>query len=256
MSETPDEVVHATTHNGICTITLDAPHNRNALSRQLVGEFGAALDTAIADDAVRAIVLTHTGGTFCAGADLSEASDDSKKAAPVSLPDIMRRIIEAPKPVIARLDGHVRAGGTGIVGACDIVISSDKGTFAFSESLLGLAPAVISLTTIPRMTSRATNRYFLTGEVFDAITAERIGLITVAADDLDAELNALTAQLRKASPQGLRESKKLQSAQMLAGFDENADKLTELSMNLFATEEAHEGMRSFLERRPARWVTD
>ncbi len=256
MSETPDEVVHATTDNGICTITLDAPHNRNALSRQLVGEFGAALDAAVTDDAVRAIVLTHTGGTFCAGADLSEASDDSKKAAPVSLPDIMRRIIEAPKPVIARLDGHVRAGGTGIVGACDIVISSDKGTFAFSESLLGLTPAVISLTTIPRMTSRATNRYFLTGEVFDAKTAERIGLITIAADDLDAELNALTAQLRKASPQGLRESKKLQSAQMLAGFDENADRLTELSMNLFATEEAHEGMRSFLERRPARWVTD
>ncbi|PRZ40715.1 enoyl-CoA hydratase [Antricoccus suffuscus] len=256
MSENPDEVVHTATDKGICTITLDAPHNRNALSRQLVGEFAAALDAAIADDAVRAIVLTHTGGTFCAGADLSEASSDSKKAAPVNLPDILRRIIEAPKPVIARLDGHVRAGGTGIVGACDIVISSDKGTFAFSESLLGLAPAVISLTTIPRMTSRATNRYFLTGEVFDAKTAERIGLITTAADDLDAELDALTAQLRKASPQGLRESKKLQSAQMLAGFDENADKLTELSMNLFATEEAHEGMRSFLERRPARWATD
>lgn len=256
MSETRDEVVHTATVKGICTITLDAPHNRNALSRQLVAEFSAALDAATADDAVRAIVLTHTGGTFCAGADLSEASDDSKKAAPVNLPDILRHIIEAPKPVIARLDGHVRAGGTGIVGACDIVLSSDKSTFAFSESLLGLAPAVISLTTIPRMTSRATNRYFLTGEVFDAKTAERIGLITTAADDLDGELNALTAQLRKASPQGLRESKKLQSAQMLAGFEENADKLTELSMSLFATEEAHEGMRSFLERRPARWATD
>lgn len=256
MTDTPNEVVHTSIDKGICTITLDAPHNRNALSRQLVSEFGAALTAAIADDAIRAIVLTHTGGTFCAGADLSEASDDSNKAAPVNLPDLLRSIVEAPKPVIGRIDGHVRAGGTGIVGACDIVLSSDKGTFGFSEALLGLTPAVISLTTIPRMTSRATNRYFLTGEVFDARVAEQIGLITRAADDLDAELDALTAQLRKASPQGLRESKKLQSEQMLAGFDKNADRLTKLSMDLFATEEAREGMRSFLERRPARWATE
>lgn len=240
--------------DGICTITLDSPHNRNALSTQLVAELTSALDDAAADDAVRIVVLTHTGGTFCAGADLSESSATNPQMAPFGLIGVMRRIVESPKPVIGRIDGHVRAGGTGLLAATDIAICSSKATFAFTESLLGLAPAVISLTLLPRLTSRAANRYYLTGEKFGIDIAAQIGLISIASSDLDADVTAMCNQLRLASPQGLRESKALQNRDMLAYFDSDAERLVALSLSLFESEEAHEGMKSFLEKRPPRWV--
>lgn len=249
-----DQRVQVGILDGVCTITLDSPHNRNALSAQLVGELTSALDMAAGEDSVRAIVLTHTGGTFCAGADLSESSSANPQMAPHGLIGVMRRIVQSPKPVIGRIDGHVRAGGTGLLAATDIAICSDKATFAFTESLLGLAPAVISLTLLPRLTSRAANRYYLTGEKFGTEVAEQIGLISIASRDLDADVTAVCDQLRLASPQGLRESKALQNRDMLAYFDSDADRLVTLSLSLFDSEEAHEGMKSFLEKRPPRWA--
>ena len=109
---------------------------------------------------------------------------------------LLRLILEAPKPVVARLNGHVRAGGLGLVGAADIVIASRAVTFAFTEVRIGVAPAIITLTTLGRMTERAAGRYLLTGEKFDAATAADIGLITAAVDDLDAAAAELYDQLR------------------------------------------------------------
>src|SRR5215475_13992628 len=217
----------------IARIALDSPRNRNALSAALVAQLSDALAQAAADEAVRAVELTHTGTTFCAGADLSEASQGGMAVGTRRVIAVMRSIIEMPKPVVGSIDGHARAGGLGLIGACDIVLAGPASTFAFTEVRLGLAPAMISLTTLPRMDPRAASRYFLTAETFDAATAARIGLVTEAVDDIDAGTLAVLDALRAASPQGLRETKPLLTPELMAGFDARAHDLAALSARLF-----------------------
>lgn len=247
------ELVHYRVDRGIAHIELDSPHNRNALSRQLCAELDAHLASAATDPNVRAVELTHTGPVFCAGADLSEATSGPRNAT-AAMVGLLRAIIDMPKPVVGRLDGHVRAGGLGIVGACDIVIASPAATFAFTEVRIGVAPAIITLTTLGRMTERAASRYLLTGETFDAATAADVGLITAAVDDLDAATAALYDQLRTCAPQGLAETKPLTTRATRAAIDAHADDLAALSARLFATDEAQEGMRAFLEKRSPSWA--
>jgi enoyl-CoA hydratase len=235
---------------GIARIALDSPHNRNALSSALMDELEGRLSDAGADDTVRAVELTHTGATFCAGADLTEARVDMTEGTRRLLA-LLRQIVELPKPVVASIDGHVRAGGMGLVGACDIALAGPASTFAFTEVRLGLAPAIISLTTLPRLTARAVGRYYLTGETFDAATAASIGLVTEAVDDIDAATHAVLDALRRASPQGLRETKPLTTRAVVFA---DAEALTSQSARLFASDEAREGMTSFLEKRPPRWA--
>jgi enoyl-CoA hydratase len=167
---------------------------------------------------------------------------------------LLRTIVELPKPVVARVDGAVRAGGIGVVGACDIAIASHEATFAFTEVRLGLAPAIISLTTLGRMTERAAARYYLTGETFGAEEAARSGLITAAVTDLDSEITALADALRSCSPQGLAETKPLTTRTARAAFAQRSADVQELSARLFASPEAREGMLAFLEKRPPRWA--
>jgi enoyl-CoA hydratase len=238
---------------GITTLTLDSPHNRNALSKNLVSALSSGLEQAADDPRVRAVVLTHTGNTFCAGADLREGS-----GSPADLVALLRMIVELPKPVVARVEGHVRAGGTGLLGACDISVAGPGSSFAFTEARIGVAPAVISMPLLPRLDARAAARYYLTGERFDAAEAARIGLVTLAAEDggvgVDALLEPVLDGLRRGSPQGLRESKRLVTAEVLRTFDRDTDSLAELSARLFASDEAREGMTAFLERREPEWV--
>jgi enoyl-CoA hydratase len=247
--------VHYVVDRSIATITLDNPDNRNALSKALVTALAEHLSAAAADADVRAIVITHTGRTFCAGADLKEqASEGGPAEGTRRMLSLQRSIVEVAKPVIARVDGHVRAGGIGIVGACDIVVAGPATTFAFTEVRLGLAPAIISLTTRGRMTDRAVSRYYLTGETFDADAAVAAGLVTTATDDLDDALETLCDALRACSPQGLAETKPLTTGTTTAAFDARADDMRALSQRLFESEEAREGMLSFLEKRPPRWA--
>jgi enoyl-CoA hydratase len=250
----PETLVQYSVDRSIARIALDSPRNRNALSAALVGQLGDALAEAAGDDAVRAVELTHTGTTFCAGADLTEASQGGMEAGNQRVIAVMRSMIELPKPVVGSIDGHVRAGGLGLIGACDIVLAGPKSTFAFTEVRLGLAPAMISLTTLPRMNPRAASRYFLTGQTFDAAAAARVGLITEAVDDIDAGTMAVLDALRAASPQGLRETKPLLTPGLLAGFDARAQELAELSARLFGSDEAAEGMAAFLAKRPPAWA--
>ena len=235
---------------GVARIALDSPHNRNALSSALMSELARRLNDAGADDTVRAVELTHTGGTFSAGADLKEARVDMTEGTR-RLVVLLQQIVQLPKPVVASIDGHVRAGGMGLLGACDIALAGPASTFAFTEVRLGLAPAIISLTTLPRLSARAAGRYYLTGETFDASTAARIGLVTEAVDDIDAATHAVLDALRRASPQGLRETKPLTTRALTFA---DADLLTTQSARLFASDEAREGMTSFLEKRPPRWA--
>ncbi|MBT2383173.1 enoyl-CoA hydratase family protein [Streptomyces sp. ISL-11] len=233
--------------HGITTLTLDSPHNRNALSARLVDELHDGLTEAAGDPGTRAVLLAHTGNTFCAGADLKEAG-----AVPLGLVRLMRAVVELPKPVVAAVTGHVRAGGLGLLGACDIAVAGAGASFAFTEVRLGLAPAVISMPLLSRLDARAAARYYLTGERFDAEEAVRIGLVTVAGE-LDQVLPGLLDGLRRGSPQGLAESKRLVTAEVLRAFDRDTDALAERSAWLFASDEAREGMTAFLERRDPVW---
>nr|WP_189186229.1 enoyl-CoA hydratase family protein [Streptomyces albiflavescens] len=241
-------VVHMARDRAITTLTLDSPGNRNALSAVLVGELADALTRCGKDGDVRAIVLTHTGNTFCAGADLRDPPH------PDALVGLLRQIVELRKPVLARVTGHVRAGGLGLLGACDIAAASTEATFAFTEVRIGVAPAVISLPLLPRTDPRALARYYLTGERFDAAVAVRTGLLTATGDDVDEVLAPILDGLRRASPQGLAETKELLTAKVLETFDRDAAELTALSARLFSSAQAREGMTAFLERRDPAWV--
>jgi enoyl-CoA hydratase len=251
---TDAELVHLTVEGGVATITLDSPHNRNALSSRLVTELTNHLRAAGDDASARVVVLTHTGSTFCSGADLSEARSGSMSGTASTLLTVIRAIIDLGKPVIAKVDGNARAGGLGLIGACDIVVAGPGCSFALTEVRLGLAPAVISVALLPRIDARAASRYYLTGESFDSAEALRIGLVTIAAADVDEAVAAVAGQLLLGSPQGLAESKRLTTAHVRKAIDRDGDRMVELSARLFASEQAHEGMVAFLERRPPRWA--
>ncbi|GAA3043833.1 enoyl-CoA hydratase family protein [Gordonia defluvii] len=259
-----DNIVRAEMTRAVATLTLNSPSTRNALSSALVAQLSSALSDAAADPAIRAVVLTHAGGTFCAGADLGEAlrrglSPEQATAEGASaMVGLMRTMLTMPKPVIVVADGHVRAGGFGLVGAADVALAGPQATFALTEARLGLAPSIISVVLLPKMTARSAGRYFLTGEIFDPATAERSGLVTRAAssgEELSRIVDEVLDGIRKASPQGLAASKALTTRGILAGFDEHAAARAAESAALFGSEQAREGMTAFLSRSRPSWDT-
>ncbi|HET7530228.1 MAG TPA: enoyl-CoA hydratase family protein [Mycobacteriales bacterium] len=248
------ELVHLDVSRGTATITLDSPDNRNALSAQLRGELADHLATALGDDAVRVVVLTHTGKVFCSGMDLKEATGGA--LAGQEFPRILESIWTSPKPVVARLAGPARAGGLGLVAACDIAVAADTVTFALTEVRIGVVPAVISVTVLPRLLPRAANELFLTGETFDAQRAVAIGLLNsaVPAEQLDEEVRRYTAMLALGAPGALAATKTMLRAPRPGSMSEDLQQMLELSARHFASDEGREGMTAFLEKRPPAWV--
>jgi methylglutaconyl-CoA hydratase len=249
-----DDVLKVTVERGVATLTLDSPANRNALSRAMRARLRAALDEALADDGVRAVVLDHTGRVFCSGMDLAEAAGGGVQEQGVrEFPQILEAIWTSPKPVVAVVRGPARAGGVGLLAACDLVVAGASATFAFSEVRLGLVPAVISAVVLPRMLPHVAHRLMLTGEVFDASAAAAGGLVDLAVPDdrvddvVAAQLTALTA----GAPTALAETKRLlRDGTPPLRFDD----LLELSARFFAGDDGQEGIAAFREKRPARWV--
>ncbi|GAA0317965.1 enoyl-CoA hydratase-related protein [Actinoallomurus spadix] len=248
-----EPLVRLTAEGGIATVTLDSPRNRNALSSRLVAELRETLTAVTADDSVRVVVLTGTGPVFCAGADLKE---QRAGGAPPDVPGLLTLIWESPKPVVARLNGPARAGGLGLVTACDIAIGPDTATFAFSEVRLGVVPAMIAVTCLRRMDPRAAAEYFLTGEVFDARRAQEIGLLNraVPPEELDAAVAHYTGMLLRGAPEALAVAKRLPRLVPGASVAEDFARMAELSAERFASEEAREGIAAFLEKRDPRWI--
>lgn len=240
-------LVRRHTDRAVTVLTLDSPRNRNALSTALIAELAGALQDTAGDPRVRAVLLTHTGTTFCAGADLK---DPRVGQGPRQLAALMRQMAVLPKPVVAQVRGHVRAGGLGLLAACDISVATGGADYAFTESRLGLAPAVASMPVLAAGDQRAMARYFLTGERFDTAEAIRIGLVTAWEDTLDGIL----AGLRAASPQGLAASKELTAAALLQRLGADAPTMAHRSRRLFESAEAAEGLRAFLERRDPPWA--
>jgi methylglutaconyl-CoA hydratase len=254
---TAAELVHLDVAAGVATITLDSPANRNALSAQLRRELLAHLDAALADDAVRVVVLTHTGRVFCAGMDLKESRGAGAANQGVTeFPRILETLWTSPKPVVARLAGPARAGGVGLVAACDIAVAAHEATFAFSEVRIGVVPAVISVTVLPRLLPRAAHELFLTGETFDARRAAAIGLVNsaVAADGLDAEVARYVEALRLGAPGALAATKEMLSRERPVALGAQFVEMLELSARHFAGAEGQEGMAAFAEKRPPAWA--
>ncbi|GAA2550761.1 enoyl-CoA hydratase-related protein [Pseudonocardia hydrocarbonoxydans] len=251
------ELVHLAVEAGIATITLDSPANRNALSAQLRRELLAHLSTALADDAVRVIVLGHTGRVFCSGMDLKETRGAGVQEQGVQeVPRILSTIWDSPKPVVARVAGPARAGGVGLVSACDIAVAAEDATFAFSEVRIGVVPAVISVTVLPRLLPRAAHELFLTGETFDAARAVTVGLVNsaVPAAGLDAEVTRYVEMLRLGAPGALAATKQMLRAERPSSMAEQFTRMQELSAGFFAGAEGQEGMAAFAEKRPPSWA--
>ncbi len=245
------ELVHLSTNESLATITLDSPHNRNALSRQLVTELVARLREVEADPAVKVVLVTSAHRVFCSGADLSEATEGGMTEGAHRIVELQRLIVAMDKPVVVALAGPVRAGGIGIVAAADIVVASEDATFALTEVKLGLAAAIISLTVHARMSPRAAALTTLGGEQFTGAEAASYGLVTTAvpAADLDAEIARVCGSLTTGAAQGLRESKRILNRDLLARIDAHGAELAELSGRLFASDEAREAMAAFLSRK-------
>jgi methylglutaconyl-CoA hydratase len=257
MAELVHYTVDGTNGPGVATITLDSPGNRNALSAQLRRELRDHLATALGDDAVRVIVLDHTGPVFCAGMDLKEAGSAGSSTDGVNeFPEILTQLWTSPKPVVARLAGPARAGGVGIVAAADIAVAVSDATFAFTEVRLGLVPAVISVTVLPRLLPRAAHELFLTGEKFTATRAVEIGLLNAAvpAASLDAEVRRYTDMLALGGPTALAATKEMLRRARSADLADDFADMLELSAGFFAGAEGQEGIAAFAQKRPPNWV--
>jgi len=244
-------LVHYAAADGVATLTLDSPHNRNALSRQLVGELYDGLGRTEDDPDVKVVLVRAEGRTFCSGADLSEAAGEGMEKAAGVLVDLQRRIVTLAKPVVTRVHGNVRAGGIGIVAASDLAIAAEDATFALTEVKLGLAAAIISLTVHHRMNPRAAALTTLGGEVFSGAEAASYGLVTasVPAERLDEEVARVCTSLATGASQGLRESKRILNRDLVARIDAGGEEMAALSARLFASEEAREAMTAFLNRK-------
>ena len=232
----------------VLRITLARPDRRNAFDAALIAE----LTEAFADvgDA-RTVVLAGEGQSFCAGADVEWQRSAIDLTFEENVEDALRlyrmceTIDRCPAPVIARVHGYALGGGSGLVACSDIAIAAPDAVFGFSEVKLGIIPAVISPFVLPRIGAHA-RRYFLTGERFDAQTALRIGLVEEVADDLDAAVERVVGELLTSGPNATHEAKRLIRERP------NGEETAQIAAQLRAGAEGQEGLRAFLDGRPAR----
>lgn len=243
----------------VAHLELDSPANRNALSARLVGELEDQIQRAQADKEVRVVLLGHTGTAFCSGADLSEqarAPGQGGTAPGVgALAPLFQAILDCPKPVVCAVGGAARAGGVGLVAACDIAVAAESATFATSEVRVGVAPAVLSVVVLPKIGLSAAARLFLTGSPVSAHQAQAMGLVSQVVPDqeLEAAVQLVVDQLLKAHPNALAATKRILREVPEMSRDAGFTAMVELSAKLFSSPEAQEGMAAFLERRRPSW---
>ena len=246
-------------NDGAAWITLNRPENRNALSAILVNELYAHLINANENSEVRSIVITGTGPAFCAGADLKSPPGQLVDGAQgVTYPEVLNTILESPKPVIAAVNGAAFAGGLGLVGAADIVVTVSDVQFSFSEVRIGVIPAVISVVCIPKLGTHHAMKLFLTGERFTGEQAVSMGFAhkAVKAEELTSMVQEEIDAINLGGPIAVQECKKLvrrvRELNIRDGFNETG----EWSKRLFQSEEGAEGMSAFREKRKPNWVRD
>ncbi|MCY3849643.1 MAG: enoyl-CoA hydratase-related protein [Acidimicrobiaceae bacterium] len=240
---------------GVMTITLADEENRNVLSGDLIAQLLSAIDAADADPEVRVIVLTNRGRVFCAGADLKGGST-RREGEPAGV-DLFSRFGKSPKPFVGRINGHCVAGGLGIAAAMDISVALDTARMGFTEVRIGVAPAMVSVLCLPKMRSAEASAAFLRGNRFPAPEAVRMGIINsaVPADRIDGEVAEIVADLLLGGPDALAACKALTRQIPRMSVEDAFEWTAQLSAELFAGDEAREGIRAFVEKRPPSWVS-
>ena len=254
------EAINYEVENNILVITLNRPEKLNALNGKMSSEILDALDRADSDDNVKSIIFTGKGRAFCAGADLKsppgQLSEGSDRAVPFG--DVMTAMMESPKPVITAVNGAAFAGGLGLVGASDIVITREDAQFSFSEVRIGVIPALISVVCLPKLGTHNGMKLFLTGERFDGHQAVTLGMAhrAVPAEALHAAVLEEVAMIKLGGPIAVQECKKLvrrvPQLSTADGFKETAA----WSARMFKSDEGMEGMASFREKRKPSWLTN
>lgn len=246
----------------VATITMNNPDRRNVLDADSIAGMRQALAMAGEDPSVRVVVLTGTGNTFCAGADLAGASSGDSASfsgsGPRALAGLLEDILDHRLPTIAKVQGHVAGGGNGLVAACDLAVAAEEVKFAFSEVRVGVAPAVISVVCLARLNRADAYELLLTGERVPAQRVLSAGMLNqvVPAERLDTTVTQLAAQLQLGGPKALTATKellrKVPTMSRADAFAWTAD----LSGSLFASDEAQAGMTAFLSRSKPPWVGD
>ena len=238
----------------VAVVTLDRPEARNAIDGPMAQAIEDAITRIEDDDSVMVGIVTHTGNVFCSGADLKEQRAGGAPGA-VGLPEVLTLVLESPKPVVARVNGAARAGGLGLIAACDLTVGLVAATFGFSEVRIGVAPAIIAVPCLRRMDPRAARELFLTGEPFDGLRAQQAGLLdrAVADDDLDTTVEELVAQLGQGAPEALAVTKRLLRDLPGPDLQEDFRRMAAVSAERFGSAEAREGIAALLEKRRPVW---
>lgn len=247
------ELVRTTIVDDVATITLDSQHNRNALSKQLVGELHEGIDAAERAD-VRVIVLRHEGPAFCAGADLKERSAGPPDSQPFAT--VMTRLMDTARPTIAAVDGAVRAGGIGLMASCDLVVVNASTSFALTEVRIGVAAAMISVPILRRVPAARISAAFLTGEPFGADEARSMGLVSHVTDDVESTVVDLVHGIKSGAARAVAATKHILREVPGRERDAAMDAMITLSNELFEGADAIEGMAAFREKRLPAWHPD
>ncbi len=250
--------VRVATARGVMTVTLADLEHRNALGHELVAGLRDAIRSANADPAVRAIVLTNEGSTFCAGANLKERSSAPGEASGSGgMVELFEEIRSSPTPVVGRIDGHAVGGGVGLAAVLDVSIASEDAKLGFTEVRLGVIPAMISVVCLPKMRPGEAMEVFLRGHRFPARRAVELGLINRAVPraELDGAIEEVLTDLRKAGPHALALAKRLVYEVPRLAPEDAFEWTTTLSNELFASDEAREGMAAFLGKREPSWAS-
>ncbi len=246
----------------IARVTLDRPAVRNAFNAELIAELDAAFDALGRDAGVRAIVLAGAGKTFCGGADVNwmrgslDLSEDENVRDAERMSAMYRAIDRCPKPVIARVHGAALGGGAGLCAVCDIVLSTPDALFGFTETKLGILPAVISPFVIAKIGVSNARALFLTGERFEAARAQQVGLVheLVAEDAIDARVSAIVAEFKTAGPHAVAAAKRIIEDVRDANYADSRTITARAIAKQRTSPEGQEGLRAFLERRTASWT--
>jgi enoyl-CoA hydratase/carnithine racemase len=255
------ERIRVTRDGAAATITLNNPARRNAIGPRMTSEILWALEDARADAEVRAIVLTGEGEAFCSGGDFAEMRALEGSASDGTLPqkgdfaDLLLALCNSDKPVIAKVNGHALGGGLGIVAASTFAIASNEAKFGTPEIGVGIFPMIIMAVLSRHVPRRRLIQMMLLGETFRADEAARVGLINraVARERLDEEVGAMSESIASKSASTIRLGLRAFAAQDDLDLEHALPLLRERLAECLATEDAHEGLAAFIEKRPPRW---
>jgi methylglutaconyl-CoA hydratase len=243
-------------------LALNRPAVHNAFDAAMIVGLREALAALAADDAVRAVVLTGAGESFCAGGDLTWMRESLGWSHAENLADAeaLAALFESawtfPKPLVARVNGAAVGGGAGLVACCDIALAADSARIGFAEVKLGLVPAVVAQYVVPKIGVSHARALFVSGERITAERAFEIGLVhgVAAADELDALVTAVVGRVLTSAPQAVAAAKRLVDAVWALERDAARRYVIEAIAQARVGGEGQEGVRAFLEKRAAGWL--